>query len=92
MSPRRRSKKRSGRNRQGQQPIEFWRSVPELGSVEPIRPSPDPTAVIRSLGTPPLTGQTAVADHYLAAAVERSAQMATALAAAAGLLGHESDD
>lgn len=92
MSPRRRSKKRSSRNRQGQQPIEFWRSVPELGDIEPIRPSPDPTAVIRSLGTPPLTGQAAVADHYLAAAVERSAQMATALAAAAGLLGDDEPD
>ena len=54
-------------------------------------PAPDPAAVLRSLGDPPLPGQGAVAGHYLAAVVERAAGMATALAAAAGVLGDQPD-
>jgi hypothetical protein len=80
------------RNRRPQQatkakPIELWRPVPQLPDPEPITPAMDPTAVLRSLGDPPLPGQGAVAQHYLAAVVERAAGLATALAAAAGLLG-----
>ena len=39
-----------------------------------------PTALLRSLGDPPLQGQGAAAEHYLAAVVERAAGLATALA------------
>lgn len=92
MSPRRRSKKRSGRNRQGPQPIEFWKAVPDLGPIEAVRPARDPGAVVRSLGSPPLTGQAGVSDHYLDAAVRKAAQMATALAAAENLLAEPDDD
>jgi hypothetical protein len=55
---------------------------------EPARvvPPSDATAMLRSLGDPPLPGQGAVAEHYLAVVVERAAGLATALAAAAGLL------
>ena len=42
--------------------------------------------VLRSLGDPPLAGQGAVAEHYMGAVVDRAAGLATALAAAAGLL------
>jgi hypothetical protein len=66
--------------------IDIWRPVPVLPDPEPIRPAADPTAVLRSLGDPPLPGQGAVAEHYLAAVVERAAVLATALAASAGLL------
>ena len=52
----------------------------------------DPTALLRSLGDPPLQGQGAVAEHYLAAVVERAAGLATALAATAGLLAEPDDD
>jgi hypothetical protein len=41
---------------------------------------------VRSLGDPPLAGQGAVAEHYLGAVLDRAAALATALAAAAGLL------
>ena len=52
----------------------------------------DPTAVLRSLGDPPLQGQGAVAEHYMAAVIERAAGLATALAATAGLLATDDDD
>jgi hypothetical protein len=65
---------------------DLWRPVPQLADPSPITPTEDPTALIRSLGDPPLQGQGAVAEHYLAAVAERAATLATALAASAGLL------
>ncbi|HEY9558623.1 MAG TPA: hypothetical protein VIR58_17930 [Acidimicrobiales bacterium] len=85
------SRKRSGRRRGGQKPkpTDLWRPVPQLPDPTPIRPVSDPTALIRSLGDPPLPGQAAVAQHYLSAVLERSAVLASALAASAGLLADE---
>ena len=80
-------KRKSGRRRRGQKkPVDLWRPVPQLADPEPIVPAADPTVLLRSLGDPPLQGQGAVAEHYLAAVVERAAGLATALAAAADLL------
>jgi hypothetical protein len=45
-----------------------------------------PSALVDSLGEPPLGARSAVAQHYLAAVVERAAAVATALAASAGVL------
>jgi hypothetical protein len=73
-------------------PLDMWRPVAQLDEPEPITPANDPTALLRSLGDPPLQGQGAVAEHYLAAVVERAAGLATALAAAAGLLADGSED
>ena len=93
MSPRRRSKKRSGRNRSAQQPVEFWKAVPEPDPARPITPVSDPTAVIRSLGNPPLAGQAENATRHLVVAVTRAAQVATqGLAAPNGLLADDLDD
>ena len=71
---------------------DLWRPVPQLADPAPIDPAEDPTALVRSLGDPPLQGQGAVAEHYLAAVVERAAGLATALAVAAGLLAAPDDD
>jgi hypothetical protein len=90
--PRRRGKQRGGGRPDPARTIDLWRPVPELAPPEPIRPAVDPGAVVRSLGTPPLPGQGAVADHYIAAVVERAAGLATALAAAGGLLADADDD
>lgn len=92
---RNRKPQQGGGGQQGKaRPVELWRPVPQLPDPEPIFPASEPTAVLRSLGDPPLPGQGAVAQHYLAAVVERAAGLATALAAAAGLLGERaaSDD
>jgi hypothetical protein len=78
---------RSGRRRRGnRQPSNVWRAAPPPPDAQPIAPATDPAMVLRSLGDPPLPGQGAVAEHYLAAVIERASQMATALAAAAGVL------
>ena len=86
-------RKQAGRSRKGSpKSVDLWRPVPKLAPPEPIIPVNDPTAVLRSLGDPPLQGQGAVAEHYLAAVVERAAGLATALAVAADLLAETPDD
>jgi hypothetical protein len=75
----------------------FWTNPPvedDPIDIEPIRPVPDPGAMVRSLGPPPLFGGGGNAEHYFAAVYERAAMLAGALAAASGLLdlGPEADD
>jgi hypothetical protein len=62
-----------------------------LDPPEPITPAADPTALIDSLGAPPLRGHSSIAEHHLAAVIERAAAVATALAASAGLLAEDED-
>lgn len=87
------NRRRSGNRKRRKQnkPLDLWRPVPELDAPRPIRPAAEPTALLRSLGDPPLQGQGAVAEHYVAAVVERAAGVATALAAAADLLDSITD-
>lgn len=87
----RRRRSGGGKTRQ-QQHQDLWHLVPALPDPEPVSPSPDPRMVLRSLGDPPLAGQGAVAEHYMGAVVDRAAALATALAAAAGLLADHTDD
>ena len=47
---------------------------------------PDPGAMVRSLGPPPLFGGGGNAEHYFAAIYDRAAMLSGALAAASGLL------
>ena len=85
-------RRRSGAKKGGAGSGDLWRSVPAVPAPAPIVPASRPSALVRSLGDPPLQGQGAVAEHYLAAVVERAAGLAAALAAAGGLLGSASDD
>ena len=80
--------RRKNNRRRGNKPkaVDIWHPVPRLPEATPVRPAADPTAMLRSLGDPPLPGQGQVAEHYLAAVVERAAGLSTALAASAGLL------
>jgi hypothetical protein len=61
--------------------------------VNKIRPTPDPGAIPRSLGNPPLAVGPATARRHLDAVYEEAVRAATALAAANGLLdtGREDD-
>ena len=68
----------------------FWGS----DDVEPlpaakIRPTPDPGAIPRSLGAPPLAVSPTTARRHLDAVYEEAVRAATALAAANGLLDTE---
>ncbi len=73
-------------------PVDLWQPVPALPDPVPIEPATDPRMLLRSLGDAPLPGQGAVSEHYIGAVLDRAAGLATALAAAAGLLAEPSDD
>jgi hypothetical protein len=83
--------KRSGRQAAPRQAGDMWRPVPPLPEVTPLTPVDSPTALIRSLGDPPLAGKGVLAGHYLSTVIERSAGLATALAASADLLRDDAD-
>jgi hypothetical protein len=86
----RRNANRGGRSGGGQpQPSSaaFWGSPEALPEARAdVHITPEPAAVPRSLGTPPLAGQEAVADYYFAAVYDRAVMLGGALAAAGGLL------
>jgi hypothetical protein len=71
-------------------PAEFWRIPPNAAVPGRITPAADPTALVRSLGRPPLDH--AGADRYLATVAQRAAGLATALAVAADILAESDDD
>ena len=64
---------------------DIWRDAGPLPDVEPVMPSNDPTALMRSLGDPPVANAEAVLLQY-ATVIERSASIAAALALSAGVL------
>lgn len=68
----------------------FWgREEREPAPASKIRPTPDPGAMHRSLGNPPLAVSPATARRHLDAVYEEAVRAATALAAANGLLDTE---
>lgn len=83
------SRRRRGKKLKG---TDLWRPVAPLDPPEPIRRAEDATAVLRSLGAPPLKGQGTLAEQHLALAVERAADMAMALALTAGLMADPTSD
>lgn len=92
-APRKRSAQRKrGGGGQKAKPVDLWRPVPPVPDPEPIQPAADPSALLRSIGAPPLRGRSDMAEAYLLAVVERAAGLATALAAAAGLLAEPDPD
>ena len=71
-------------------PAEFWRVVPKIAAPTRITPATDPTALVRSLGRPPLDHPGA--DRYMASVAQRAAGLATALAVAADILAEPDAD
>ena len=67
-------------------PAEFWRVAPKIAAPTRITPATDPTALVRSLGRPPLDHPGA--DRYMASVAQRAAGLATALAVAADILAN----
>ena len=62
---------------------DFWgESAAPLPSIGAPTSTGDPSAMVRSLGKPPLPGNDNAAEHYFAAVYERSAVLAGALSAA----------
>ncbi len=88
MSPaRRRSSARSKPRKKAAPRRDFWGDL-DTGDepVTALRPSDDPSAMIRSLGPPPLPGRETIAEHYFALAYDKASRRAFALAAANGLV------
>jgi hypothetical protein len=90
VTPAPKNARRNGRRRNPRP--DLWRAVAPVPDAQTVTPALDPTALVRSLGPPQLPGQTAYAEHYLAAVVERAATMAGAVAAAAGVIAEPDDD
>jgi hypothetical protein len=63
---------------------DLWRPVPVLADPAPIEPVEDPTALIRSLGPPPLQGQGVLGERNLALVVDKAAGFAMGMAQAFG--------
>ena len=84
---RRRSGSRQNGARQAQK-ADIWRDPEPLPELEKITVSRDATALLRSLGEPPMNGAIE-AGYTFGAVVERAAGIATALAFSAGLLADQ---
>jgi len=88
MSGRRnRGRRRKSPKNSGKQLKAFWgdeEKLPTLPTTAHV--TTDSTAVVRSLGRIPLTGNETIAEHYLEAVLDRSVMLGTALAAAGGLI------
>jgi hypothetical protein len=91
MAQNRRRRGGGGGNGAKPKPLALWRPVPPLGDPPRVVPAEDPTAVLKSLGDPPLQGQGTVAHFYMAEVIRRAAGLAQALAHTAGVLV-EGDD
>jgi hypothetical protein len=66
----------------------IWHEAAPLPDLEPVSPASDATALLRSLGDPPLAGTTDISLHF-AIVIERTAALAAALALSADLLAGE---
>lgn len=89
----RRSRSRGGNRRRGKggpKGVDFWGDPAKLPTAEgSVRIASDPSAVVRSLGRPPLQGHETIAAHYFEAVYERAVTLASALAAAGNLIEPE---
>lgn len=88
-----RGRGRSGRTKAPKVDLDdFWGTsdaLPRLESV--VRTSPDVTAVVSSLGRPPIPGHETPAEHWFELVYERAAVLAGALAAAGGIVGEDDE-
>lgn len=67
-------------------PVAFWgdhAALPEIDGFEIS--TPDPVAVVNSLGQPPLPGHGAASPHYFKLVYGRATQLAAALGMAGGI-------
>ena len=71
---------------------DFWGDPARLPAVSEVAVSADGSAVIRSLGRPPVTGHEAASEYYFRVACDRAVNLAAVLATAGDLLDDEDDE
>ena len=71
---------------------DFWGDPARLPPVSEVTASADGSAVIRSLGRPPVTGHEAASEYYFRIACDRAVNLASVLATAGDLLDDEDPD
>lgn len=79
----------------GPKAFDVWQTPPPLPEARPVVRIDDPvviTALLRSLGDPPLSARGLPVEEYLCRAVESAARMAKGLALSGGLLVDATDD
>jgi len=82
----RRSSNRKRSKKTKVDPAKFWGDHEALPSPEGFpTETPDPVAVVNSLGQPPLPGHGAASPHYFKLVYGRATQLAAALAMAGGI-------
>ena len=82
-----------GRRPQQKRPtaVDIWRDPGRLPDIEPITVPPEASALLRSLGDPPMLDGSS-ASRYFALIIQRAAVIAAALALSANLLAETADD
>ena len=91
-APRRRRAPNRAQSRRPPTGRDFWGGDHAEPVDAAIHPIDDATAMVRSLGPPPLPGHETAAEHYFAAVYDKAANLAIALAAASGLLAADDHD
>ena len=71
---------------------DFWGDPARLPAVSEVAVSADGSAVVRSLGRPPVTGHEAASEYYFRVACDRAVNLAAVLATAGDLLDDEDPD
>jgi hypothetical protein len=86
-----RRRRKSSRKKKRVDPQVFWGDPAKLAEHNPGRAlvTTKPSAVVSSLGRPPLSGQQHAAEHYFVAVYDRAVNLAGALAAAGKLIDPE---
>ena len=85
------NRRRKGSRKKKVDPKVFWGDAEQLAQVpdEKATITTNPSAVVQSLGRPPLSGQQNAAEHYFVAVYDRAVNLAAALAAAGNLIEPE---
>ncbi|MGH1489231.1 MAG: hypothetical protein ACRBK7_07530 [Acidimicrobiales bacterium] len=86
-----RGRRRKGSRAKKVDPRVFWGDPEQLAGLDSAKAviTSRPSAVVQSLGRPPLSGQQNAAEHYFAAVYDRAVNLAAALAAAGNLIEAE---
>ena len=84
----RNNRRRKGPKKKKVNPTVFWGDADQLAEIPDgtANIAANPSAVVQSLGRPPLSGQQNAAELYFAAVYDRAVNLAAALAAAGDLI------